>query len=56
MVQIRRQSMYELQIFKERWERAVEENKNWVVDQVKAIRRRRKRRRKQIPKSQVKLR
>ncbi|WMV49164.1 hypothetical protein MTR67_042549 [Solanum verrucosum] len=71
--EIRRQSMYELQIFKDRWERAVEEDKNWVdpvkdrweraveedknwVDPVEAISQRRKRRRKQIPKLQGKLR
>ncbi|KAJ8534905.1 hypothetical protein K7X08_016633 [Anisodus acutangulus] len=35
--EIRRQSTYELQIFKDRWERAVEEDKNWV-DPVEAIR------------------
>ncbi|XP_031128671.1 uncharacterized protein LOC116030533 isoform X1 [Ipomoea triloba] len=29
-VEIRRQSTYELQIFKERWEEAVKEDKNWV--------------------------
>ncbi|KAK4364149.1 hypothetical protein RND71_015507 [Anisodus tanguticus] len=52
--EIRRQSMYELQIFKDRWERAVEEDKNWV-DPVEAISRRRKRR-KQIRKLKVKLR
>ncbi|CAN4117445.1 unnamed protein product [Withania somnifera] len=39
--EIRRESMYELQIFKDRWERAVEEDKNWVdPDEVGSRRRR----------------
>ncbi|KAM3343665.1 hypothetical protein P3S68_025755 [Capsicum galapagoense] len=52
--EIRRQSTYELQIFKDRWERAVEEDKNWV-DPVEAINRKRELRRKQIRKLKVKL-
>lgn len=50
MVQIRRSSMYELQVFKNRWEGAVEEDKEWV-DPVEAINQRRK----QIQKLQVKF-
>ncbi|KAM6585022.1 hypothetical protein CsatB_012024 [Cannabis sativa] len=40
--EIRRQSTWELQIFKERWNRAVEEDKNWV-EPFKSIQRLRKR-------------
>ncbi|XP_022848105.1 uncharacterized protein LOC111370569 isoform X2 [Olea europaea var. sylvestris] len=42
-MEIRRQSTSELQIFKERWERAIKEDKNWV-DPFPASRRRRQRR------------
>ncbi|TMW95571.1 uncharacterized protein [Solanum lycopersicum] len=38
--EIRRQSTYELQIFKDRWERAVKQDKNWA-DPFKASQRRR---------------
>ncbi|XP_059291009.1 uncharacterized protein LOC132044525 [Lycium ferocissimum] len=50
--EIRRQSTYELQIFKDRWKRAIEEDKNWV-DPVEEINRRRRQRRKQIRKLKV---
>ncbi|GMY37262.1 DUF707 domain-containing protein [Fagus crenata] len=42
--EIRRQSTWELQIFKERWNQAVEEDKNWV-DPFKQDQRRRRRKR-----------
>lgn len=52
ILQIRRQSTYELQIFKDRWERAVKQDKNWE-DPFKASQRRRQRY-KQRRKSKVK--
>lgn len=53
-MQIRRQSTHELQIFKDRWERAVEEDQNWV-DPFEASSLRRRQRRKQIRKLKIKL-
>ncbi|OIS99281.1 PREDICTED: uncharacterized protein LOC109230950 [Nicotiana attenuata] len=52
--EIRRQSTHELQIFKERWERAVEEDQNWV-DPFEASSRKRRQRLKQIRKLKIKL-